>query len=291
MIAIVAAITTSLVLSRSSFLVGWSIASTASCWISLKSHDPSTLDAETTGVGNAARRFRLEISHLLEQDPTLAGPLLRLAFHDATTFEPYGQKKGSANTVTTGSGGPNGSIRYEVGLAENRGIQRPLTAIENILESIHKEKEEEELDCSLSFADAVALAGATAVEASGGPHIPLRLGRKDVNQADPEFLRYPIQKATRRSFVEKTLPSAGLDSDGLRIYFSRLGFTEMEFVALSGAHGLGRHVSLLGMPKACLRNLTRDCLENAPVQLPFVRDWITLTIPTSRRCYDGMVVK
>ena len=44
----------------------------------------------------------------------------------------------------------------------------------------------------------------------------------------------------------------------------------MEFVALCGAHDLGRHVTLLHMPKHCLKNLTRECLENAPVLMPFV---------------------
>uniref|UniRef100_A0A6U3E418 Plant heme peroxidase family profile domain-containing protein n=1 Tax=Entomoneis paludosa TaxID=265537 RepID=A0A6U3E418_9STRA len=67
------------------------------------------------------------------------------------------------------------------------------------------------------------------------------------------------------------MPQAGLDSDGLRLYFgTRLGLSEPEWVALCGIHGLGRHVSLLGMDKACLRQLTRTCLEEAPILLPFV---------------------
>ena len=64
--------------------------------------------------------------------------------------------------------------------------------------------------------------------------------------------------------------SPALDSDGLRLYFRRLGLSDPEFVALSGAYGLGRHVSLFGMSKPCLKKLTRSCLEDAPVALPFV---------------------
>lgn len=207
-----------------------------------------------------AQSFRSDILALVKDDPSLAGPLLRLAFHDATTFE-YGPNYVGRGTVK--SGGPNGSIRYEVERAENRGIGRPLNAVQNILE---------ERNYSLSLADAIALAGASAVEATGGPHIPIRLGRQDNNEADPEFLRIPVKKSTRRSFVEKTLPSAALDSDGLRLYFARLGLSEEEFVALCGSHGMGRHVSLLGMPKSCLKNLTRTCLEDAPVLLPFVSE-------------------
>ena len=41
---------------------------------------------------------------------------------------------------------------------------------------------------------------------------------------------------------------------------------------MGGSHGVGRHVSLLGMPRACLKNLTRACLEDAPVLLPFVTE-------------------
>jgi len=41
-------------------------------------------------------------------------------------------------------------------------------------------------------------------------------------------------------------------------------------VALMRSHDLGRHVTLRDMPKACRRNLTRTCLEDAPVLLPFV---------------------
>lgn len=94
--------------------------------------------------------------------------------------------------------------------------------------------------------------------------------------ADAEFLQTPLVAKSggteTRSRVTKTLPQAGLDSDGLRLYFGRqhLGLSTAEFVALSGAHGMGRHVSLLGMDKSCLKNLTRSCLEDAPVLLPFV---------------------
>ena len=38
----------------------------------------------------------------------------------------------------------------------------------------------------------------------------------------------------------------GLDSDGVRLFFGRLGFPEEEIVALMGAHTLGRFTSLLG---------------------------------------------
>jgi hypothetical protein len=217
----------------------------------------------------------------LQEDPTLAGPLLRLAFHDATTFESLarvgsscsssrgsnsrknGGGDGLSSTVA-GTGGPNGSVRYELDWSENRGLSRPLAVVDSIFQQLHQQQHQ------LSVADITALAGAVAIESAGGPLIPIQLGRIDAAVADPRTLAHPVMATSARSNVTTTMPSAAFDSDGLRLYFQRLGLTEREWVALSGTHGLGRHVSLLGMPKQCLRNLTRKCLEDAPVLLPFV---------------------
>jgi hypothetical protein len=175
---------------------------------------------------------------------------LRLAFHDAIT------------------GTPNASIRYELHWSENRALSRPWSVVERIYNDV--------LESSLpstevgSYADCIALVATQALEYTGGPRIPIRLGRRDVEHADPYWLETPIQGDTARSVVTRRMPDAGLDSDGLRLYFGRLGLSEAEFVALSGLHGIGRHVSLLGMNQTCLRNLTRTCLEEAPVLLPFV---------------------
>ena len=81
-----------------------------------------------------------------------------------------------------------------------------------------------------------------------------------------------LKQSTDRSLVDRTMPSAGLDSDGIRLYFGALGLSEMELVALCGAHDLGRHVTLIGMQKSCLKDLTRACLEDAPVLMPFISE-------------------
>lgn len=218
--------------------------------------------------------FRSKIIDTIKNDKSIAGPLVRLAFHDAATVEYdgpnkyYTLKKDDDNFIT---GGPNGSIRYELDRSENRGLRRPLSVVENVLQEC-REEEKSQNSWTISLADAIALAGATAIEASGGPNILIRLGRPDCSISDPYYLRKPLQKRTKRSLVKTTLPSAGLDSDGLRLYYSRFRLTEAEFVALQGVHGMGRHVSLLNITKTCLKNLTRDCLENAPVLLPFVTE-------------------
>ena len=218
----------------------------------------------------SAPKMRARISSLLDEDPTLAGPLIRLAFHDATTWEQDGS--------TTATGGPNGSIQYELDWSENRALSKPLAVIQRMRANEGSTKATTTTtnaashdECSLSLADTIALAGATAVEHAGGPPIAIRMGRRDATTADPYLLRQPLELSTERSRVTSTMPSAGLDSDGLRLYFGRrLDLQEEEWVALSGVHGLGRHVTLLGMPKSCLQNLTRTCLEEAPQSLPFV---------------------
>lgn len=200
-------------------------------------------------TSRSSQKVRREIDALVTQDPSLAGQFVRLAFHDATTRD---------GTL----GGPNGSLQFELERSENRGLAKPLMLIQ-----------ESARNAELSLADTIALTGAQAIETVGGPSIPIRLGRQDVTMADPEFLRRPLSASTPRSIVTKTLPSAGLDSDGLRLFFRNLQLSEPEWVALTGgSHGLGRHVSLLGMSKHCLKNLTRTCLEDSPILLPFVTD-------------------
>ena len=245
-------------------------------------------EGEGKDLAPAASFVRKEITRIVkEENPALSGSILRLAFHDATV------RSLSSNPLV---GGADGSIRFELEWPENRGLSNPLEVVERVYEmqkkkfQVQPSKEYDEsfprrhssaskalrpsFPTALSFADTLALSGAAAVEASGGPHIAILLGRKDVSTADNRFLDIPIggipSNDEDRSRVTTSLPSAGLDSLGLRNYFGRLGLSDAELVALSGAHDLGRHVTLLGMPKSCLKNLTRVCLEDAPVMFPFV---------------------
>ena len=183
----------------------------------------------------------------MADDPTVAGALLRLAFHDAVR-RADGQTRGA-----------DGSIQYEIPDAENVRLGRPLALVMAMKPD------------GLSVADAVAVAGAAAVEASGGPRIAIGLGRLDASAAAPATLGRPIAQPgdEARDVVKRTLPEPGLSTVGLRRYFRRVGLSDQELVALMGAHTLGRHNTLLNMTKACLRNLTRECLETAPVRAPF----------------------
>jgi cytochrome c peroxidase len=135
-------------------------------------------------------------------DPTIAATLLRLAFHDSFTFD-----------LESGKGGANGSIRLETGRGENSGLGRAVTALEGV-----------QSKTGLGWGDLVAVAGAEAVSAAGGPVIEIALGRDDAETGDPQG----------------ALPSPQETVDELRARFAPRGFTDRDLVALSGAHTLGR---------------------------------------------------
>ena len=199
------------------------------------------------GAETRQEQLRQAVFAAVAADATVAGALLRLAFHDAVR-RADGQTRGA-----------DGSIQYEIPDAENVRLGRPLALVMAMKPD------------GLSVADAVAVAGAAAVEASGGPRIAIGLGRLDASAAAPATLGRPIQQPgdEARDVVKRTLPEPGLSTVGLRRYFRRVGLSDQELVALMGAHTLGRHNTLLNMTKACLRNLTRECLETAPVRAPF----------------------
>lgn len=131
-----------------------------------------------------ARIVRDEVTKHLRDDPTLAGPLLRLAFHDAATRE-ADEDDGDTDGLFTG--GPNGSIQYELEWSENRGLGRPLQVVQQMYEMV---------EGYISLADTIALAGAAAVENAGGPKISVKLGHVDAAEADPRKRRRTLQMDT-----------------------------------------------------------------------------------------------
>ena len=281
-------------LTRSSFL------SVASLLVTSLSPSPQLGPSPpASSLSDVAQSFRSTIAATLHDDMSLAGPLLRLAFHDATT------------------GRPNGSIQYELERGDNRALQKPLQVVLAAMErnrlkrssgyyNSDDDDDDDDTNGMLSVADAIALAGSEAVHGLGGPYIPIRLGRRDAPDADSAFYEnndnndshsnsnnnnnnnhinvkkdgssvafVVVEKQDKNPFsqdnlLHKSMPSPGLNSEGLRRYFHRLGLSQEEWVALCGCHSVGRHVTLLGMSKDCLKQLTRECLENAPVSVPFV---------------------
>ena len=106
------------------------------------------------------------------------------------------------------------------------GANAGLGVARDALEPI-KEKHPE-----ISYADLYTLAGVVAVEESGGPTIPYRLGREDFDSGEtsPPDGRLPdADKGSKK-----------MTTQHVRDVFYRMGFNDREIVALLGAHALGR---------------------------------------------------
>lgn len=131
--------------------------------------------------------------------------MLRLAWHDAGTYD-----------VQTKTGGANGSIRNEREYTHdaNAGLKIAVDFCEHIKSKYP----------NVTYADIYQLAGVVAVEITGGPTIEFVPGRKDSLASPPEG----------------RLPDAKKGPQHLRDIFYRMGLSDKDIVALSGAHTLGR---------------------------------------------------
>ncbi|PIA57380.1 hypothetical protein AQUCO_00600248v1 [Aquilegia coerulea] len=129
--------------------------------------------------------------------------MLRLAWHDAGTYD-----------VNTKTGGANGSIRNDEELkhSANSGLKIAI----DLLEPVKKRHPK------ITYADLYQLAGVVAVEVTGGPTIEFVPGRKD-SKVSPN---------------EGRLPDAKKGVQHLRDIFYRMGLSDKDIVALSGAHTL-----------------------------------------------------
>jgi thiol-disulfide isomerase/thioredoxin len=154
--------------------------------------------------------IRSEIRLALINQKANACPMAaRVAWHSAGTFD-----------ASDGTGGTDGAtMRFEPEKSDpaNAG----LSIIRDMLHPVRVKHPE------LSEADLWGLAGAMAVEFLGGPNIPYTFGRKD----DADGARCP---------AHGRLPDASQGAEHLRSVFGRMGFSDQEIVALSGAHTLGR---------------------------------------------------
>ncbi|KAL9241417.1 hypothetical protein vseg_015532 [Gypsophila vaccaria] len=147
-----------------------------------------------------------DLHNLLSQNKELAPTLLRLAFHDAGTYD-----------AKTNTGGANGSVRNELNNPPNVKMDIAVNFCEPV-------KQRQPL---ISYADLYQLAGIVAVEVTGGPKINFVPGRKDA----------PPQQD------QGTLPNpspSGSAVQHIRNIFQRMGLSDKDIVLLSGAHTLGR---------------------------------------------------
>ena len=167
------------------------------------------------GAGGQEARYRAELLACKQEvldllkDIQCHPILIRLAWHDAGTFD-----------ARAGTGGANGSIRFDEELAH--GANAGLAKAVRYLKPIQKRHP------LVSWADLMQLAAATAIENAGGPKIAMRYGRQDASHCPAE------------GNLPDAYPENQTGPDHLRSVFHRMGLTDQDIVALSGAHTLGR---------------------------------------------------
>ncbi|KAK7976706.1 hypothetical protein PG989_015169 [Apiospora arundinis] len=187
--------------------------------------------------------------HQPEYDDGSAGPVLvRLAWHSAGTY-----------CKETNTGGSNGAgMRYEKegGDPANAGLQHARAFLEPVKKQFP----------FVSYADLWTLAATVAVAEMGGPAVPWQGGRTDyVDDA----------KVPPRG----RLPDGAQGADHLRFIFYRMGFSDQEIVALSGAHNLGRcHGDRSGFEGKWVNNPTRFSNQYFKLLLKFEKDWKKTTL-------------
>ena len=171
--------------------------------------------ASTSTLPPDLKKVREAIVSVIESDAekrgdgtSLYGTMIRLAWHCSGTY-----------SAQDGSGGSNGArMRFEPECkwGANAGLAVAREALEPVKAKFP----------DLTYGDLYTYAGVVAVEEAGGPKIPFRLGRIDLDDGStsPPDGRLPdADKGSRVNTIAH-----------LRDIFYRMGFTDQEIVALAG---------------------------------------------------------
>lgn len=186
------------------------------------------------------------------------GPILiRLAWHDSGAFD----KNKEAEWPKCG--GANGSIRFspEINHGANAGLCNAVALLEPF-----KAKYPD-----VSYADLFQMASACAIEAAGGPVIPMKYGRMDAPEDGcPEEGNLPAGAAPWPK-------GAGGPAAHLRDIFHRMGLTDQDIVALSGAHSMGRaHKGRSGLCHKEETEYTKDA-KGTKGGASWTKDWLSFS--------------
>ncbi|CAD7702061.1 unnamed protein product [Ostreobium quekettii] len=181
--------------------------------------------------------------------------MVRLAWHDAGTYDKEVEEWPKC-------GGANGSIRFAAELAHgaNAGLGKAVEMLEPFAKKYP----------SISYADLYQMASVVGIEAAGGPKISLRYGRKDAGDESgcPPENNLPGAKAPFHDNAKN--PAAHL-----RNIFHRMGLTDQDIVALSGAHTLGRAYKDRSGMGADSTEYTKDVAEGVtPGGSSWTKEWL-----------------
>jgi len=160
---------------------------------------------------SAVDSLRESVRRALLQKPALTPYFFELALLDSLSYD-----------VATEEGGPDGSIIKAVVLskdtdAHTKALMECATVLLDAKKNLRKLS-------SITIADAVALAGAEAVNAVGGPILPTQLGRTEA------AAKAPIPS----SMPPLNLFTGDVSGGDVYEYFKTAGLTEREMTALLG---------------------------------------------------------
>jgi adenylate cyclase len=148
--------------------------------------------------------------HLKSRMPlTIAPGMLRLAFHEAMT-------RGQISRALQ----DDEEINQLLSQKEHDGLAPAISFINEVLDSMARHEVP-----TVAPSDLIYLAGAVAVELTGGPYIPVKV---------------PIEKESPSATKLPGIPDEMEPFHTLLIRFRRAGLDRKEMVALTGAHTLGR---------------------------------------------------
>lgn len=154
--------------------------------------------------------------------------MVRLAWHDSGNYD-------SSISSWPEAGGANASIIHEPEISY--GANAGLTKAVNFLKPFKAKYP------AISWADLIQMASACAIQAAGGPVIPMKYGRVDVKDGSACPGRTSRGTADNAGLPDAMAPFGCGATDAathLRNIFFRMGFDDEGIVALSGAHTLGR---------------------------------------------------
>lgn len=161
------------------------------------------------------------------------GPIfVRLAWHDSGTFDKNISKEWPA------AGGAIGSIRFqpEILHGANKGLSNALALLQSVKDSFP----------DVSYADIFQMASARGIALAGGPSIPVKYGRVDATGPEMCSLEGNLPDGNPGPNGKYGGPGGTASTEDstpeghLRKVFHRMGLSDEDIVALSGAHTFGR---------------------------------------------------
>lgn len=160
---------------------------------------------------SAVDSLRESVRRSLLQKPSLTPYFFELALLDSLSYD-----------TQTNEGGPDGSIIKAV--ISSKGTDAHTKALQECANVLIESKKNLKKLSSITIADAVALAGAEAVNAVGGPTLPTQLGRTE---------------AAAKAPIPSSMPPLDLFTgavSGMDVYdvFQSSGLTDREMTALLG---------------------------------------------------------